>query len=190
MIDTSEVAAWVKNNGELAKYTMEAIVALSGWAWGIYVRIKAKSPKNIPTLHIHATGEGLVNIPGAEGCPCFRFHFRNAGHIRIYITRVYFKPAQRHFWTLGFLKRTKLQVHRLSYRISQLNAYELKFRSEQNTFVEYETVLNSGPSNQGEMTWLPLSEAALPNDISEKRCGTLYVEYAMSGNQGTHVERL
>ena len=67
-----------------------------------------------------------------------------------------------------------------------MDAFELKFIGNQpQYFTDFETLIRPGSSNS-QLTWLALEQPLQQPLIDKRRCGTLYIEYAVSGQQGIH----
>jgi hypothetical protein len=150
-------------------------------------------PSKYKWLEVNATPGGPVTIPGAGAVDqSFRIQLVNSGSTNCYVGRAYFRPKLRRWWLL-WLKRTptRIQVHPQSHRTVKKDAFELKFRDQEHEdiFSEFETLLRPRDF-PGQATWLALSMPVQQDDIDKHRCGVLYVEYAASGKQGVHAERI
>lgn len=155
--------------------------------------IKKALPNNYDHLHVHVSSGGPVSIPGAGPLNhSFSIEIRNAGQTNFYIARAFFRPKLRSWKTLWLIQQqTELKVHPESHRITDKDAFELKFLgASQAGFTDYEALVRPGSSSHGVTTWLPLEEPISQNIINERRCGVLYIEYATTGRQGVHVVRV
>ncbi len=149
-------------------------------------------PSNYKHLHVNVSPGGPVNIPRVGQVPqSIEFHFRNSGQANFYIARAYFRPKQRR-WFLIWAKEinTKLRVHPQSDRITDRDAFELKFPGQRPLyFTEYEALVRPGHQNV-KTTWLALESPLSQDLINKRRCGVLFLEYATSGKQGKHRVRV
>lgn len=177
----------------LAEYGLIDIFFGLGVVGFIASLIRKALPSNYKHLHTSVTAGGPVTIQTGPVGNSIWFHIRNAGQTNFYIARAYFRAERRSpfkLW-LGW-SRTPLRVHPDSARIAEKDgAFELKFSGQQQPqfFTAYEALVQPGSGNS-QTTWLALEEP-LPSALIESRnCGVLYVEYATSGKQGTHVIRL
>jgi len=149
-------------------------------------------PSNYKHLHVNVSPGGPVTIPRANKVPqSIEFHVRNSGPANFYIARAYFRPKQRR-WFLLWAKEsnTLLRVHPQSDRITDLDAFELKFPGQDpQYFTEYEALIRPGHQN-GITTWLALESQVSQDLINKRRCGVLFIEYATLGKQGKHRVRV
>jgi len=180
------------NNLEwLARYGFIDIIFGIG-VIGFIVRLLRKNfPSNYENLHVDVSNSGPVTIPGAKVGHSLIISLRNSGLTNFYIARAYFRPKLRRWWCL-WLKRipTKLRVHPNSDRISSKDAIELKFQGRlQSIFNEYETLVRPG-HDEVQSTWLPLMQPVQQEEIENRQCGVLYIEYATKDKQGIHRERI
>lgn len=177
----------------LAKYGFIDIIFGIGVV-GFIARLVAKAfPSNYDHLHVHVSRGGPVSIPRAGQLNhSLSILIRNAGQTNFYIARAYFRAKQRSWKTLWLVRhKTDLTVHPEAYRITDKDAFELKFPCNSSTgFTDYETLVRPGPSNNGVTTWLPLTDEVSQDDIDNRTCGVLYIEYATSGKQGVHVVKV
>lgn len=160
---------------------------------GYVVKLASKAlPSNYEYLHVNVTHGGPVTIPRAGRLEnSLTIQLRNSGNANFYISRAYFRPKLRRWWTLGLLRTsTSLRVHPESDRISDKDAFELKFDGQDRWILsEYETILRPGHQNV-QTTWLALETRVLESAINACLCGKLYLEYATAGKQGLHAIRV
>ena len=177
----------------LSKYGIIDIffgVGIPTFLWALLVK---KFPKNFNRLHVSISEGPIVQIPPkGEKLNSMKISLRNSGSTNLYVARAYFKSSQKKWFTL-FLwdHKTELGVHPASDRIADKgNAFELKFSGEPPYyFTEFEVLIKPGGLN-GVWTWLALSIPISDSQISEKRSGTLYIEYATQDFQGLHVVQI
>jgi hypothetical protein len=175
----------------LAKYGFIDIifgVGIFGLAWKF---LRKFVHSNYSHLHVSLSRGDQMQIHGEDVDSSIRIDIRNSGSTNFYIARAYFKEKLRPWWLLWFLPiKTKLKVHPSSDRISDKDAYELKFSgSTLGGLTEYEALVTPGHGN-GVTTFLALTENAADEIIQNRKCGVLYIEYAVSGKQGIHRVRL
>jgi hypothetical protein len=169
----------------LAKYGFIDIIFGIGALSFLGALIRKVIPSNCEYLHVDAHIGGEVTIPRAGKLKnSYAIKMRNSGSFNIYVSRAYFRSKQRMWCYLWTLQPTQLRVHPDSYRIADKDAFELKFNNDKgSTFTDYETLIN--PKKE-KGTFLPLEKPVKQEDITARKCGVLYIEYATQGKQGIH----
>lgn len=177
----------------LSKYGIIDIffgVGIPTFLWALLIK---KFPKNFNRLHVSISNGPVVQIPPkGENSTSMKISLRNSGGTNLYVARAYFKTSQKKWYSLFLWNhKTELSVHPSSDRIADKgNAFELKFCGEPpKYFTEFEVLIKPGGMN-GVWTWLALSKPISDAQISEKGCGTLYIEYATQDYQGLHVVKI
>ncbi|NLX20125.1 MAG: hypothetical protein GXY55_00445 [Phycisphaerae bacterium] len=164
-------------------------IGIVGFIWRLFQKAL---PSNYEHLHVNVTAGGRVTVATGPVDNSVVFHIRNAGQTNFYIARADFRAKQRASWKLWLAwTETQLCIHPSSDRITDLdNAIELKFQGQQQSyFTEYEALVRPGHNN-ARSTWIPLCSPLQQAPVNSKKCGTLYIEYATAGKQGTHVTRV
>ena len=177
---------------KLAKYGIIDIIFGIGVIGFIVKLIRRAFPTNYDHLHVNISIGGAVFIPGpGKVLNSINFQLANAGQTNFYVARAYFRAKQRPWWTLWlFPLKTKTIVHPASARIMDKDAFELKFIGNQpQYFTDFETLIRPGSSNS-QLTFLAVEQPLQQSLIDNRRCGTIYIEYAVSGQQGIHRTRI
>jgi hypothetical protein len=174
----------------LAKYGFVDIIFGVGILGFLSRRLREIIPSNYDHLHVNVTPGGRVGISVGMIDHSLQIQLRNSGQSNCYVARAHFRPKLRQRRGL-WLKPTptRVMVHPVSDRITDKDAFELKFLGRESIFNDYETLIRPGHSAV-QVTWLAVVEPVQQEDINNRCCGKLYIEYAVSGKQGLHVERI
>ncbi len=176
----------------LARYGIIDIVFGIGVIGFIGRLIRRAFPNNYDHLHVNASIGGPVQIPGPGILQnSLNISLSNSGQSNFYLARAYFRAKQRRWWLLWLCPvETKIKIHPASARILDKDAFELKFTGNQpQYFTEFETLIRPGSSNV-KTTWLALEQPLQQSLINKRKCGILYIEYAVAGQQGIHRTRI
>lgn len=176
----------------LAKYGFIDIIFGLGVVSLLWRILRKYLPSNYAQLHINLSIGPVLNIRGEVIPTTVQFNIRNSGTKNFYIARAYFRPKIRPWWLLWLCPiSTKLKVHSASDRISEKDAYELKFTNQNlgQGLTEYESLVKPGHGN-GVVTVLALSQKVSDETIQNRLCGKIYIEYAVAGQQGVHRVRV
>ncbi len=176
----------------LTKYGFIDIIFGLGVVSLLWRILRKYLPSNYPLLHINLSRGPVLKIRGEDIPTTVQINIRNSGLNNFYIARAYFRPKLRPFWLLWLYPMpTQLKGHPASDRISEKDAYELKFQVQNQAqgLTEYEALVKPGHDN-GVMTALALTQEASAEMIQNRSCGKIYIEYAVAGQQGIHRVRV